>query len=440
MSMQPALKILGVIAAAFLLGACSKDEPANARPKLVINWFQWPPADGLQQLAAEYSAANGIDVRVEQIPITSWQEKVFLEFGNTQTAFDIVIGDSQWIGRGATKGLYLELTDWLPTVTDMAEIHPRAARYLCEYPEGSNRWYAAPCETDATGLVYRKDWFEDPAEQAAFELRYGRKLSVPATWNEFRDVAEFFQRPEQKRYGCVLTTGRAYDALTMGLQSLLWAFGGTWHEPGSNRVVGFLDTPGSAAAVDFLAQLIKLGPKGAENLDYGQANENFSNGSTAMLVNYFAFFPAIHEQFGDKVGFAVVPAKDGKRVASLGGQGMSISTRIPKEQQERAKAFIAWFLRREVQEKWVTKPGGFTANTQLLASAGFRAQTPYNAPFADSIDSMQDFWNVPVFNELLSATQRYVGLALDGDMPTAQALKELALEKERILREAGLLK
>jgi multiple sugar transport system substrate-binding protein len=440
MNMRSTLHALGFLVAGLLLAACSNEEKAAAKPKLTLWWFQWTPADGLQELANEYGAQTGVEVKVEQIPLSSYQDKVFLEFGNSRTAFDIVIGDSQWIGRGASKGLYVELSDWLPTVTDMTQIHPRAARYLCEYPEGSNRWYAAPCETDAVGLAYRKDWFLDPAEKSAFQAKYGRALSVPATWEEFRDVAQFFQRPEQKRYGCVFTTGRAYDALTMGLQNLLWAFGGAWHEQGSHRVVGFLDTPQTAAAVDFFAELIKLGPKGAENLDYGQALENFSNRSTAMMVNYFAFFPGIQKDFGDTVGFAVVPAKDGKRVASLGGQGMSISTRISPEQQERAKLFIAWFLQRKVQEQWVTKPGGFTANTQLLASESFRAQTPYNAPFADSIDTMQDFWNVPVFNELLSVTQRYIGLAIDGEMPTAQALRELALEKERILREAGLLK
>jgi len=52
---------------------------------------------------------------------------------------------------------------------------------------------------------------------------------------------------------------------------------------------------------------------------------------------------------------------------------------------------------------------------------------------------MQDFWNVPVFNELLAAAQRYVGMALDGEKPTAEALHECAVEMERILREAGLL-
>ena len=433
-------KLLGVFLACAALTSCSKDEPAATKPKLTIWWFQWTPANGLQELANEYGAKNGIDVKVEQIPLSSYQEKVFVEFGNDRTPFDIVVGDSQWIGRGATKNLYVELTDWLPTVTDMSKIHPRAARYLCVYPEGSNRWYAAPCETDAVGLAYRKDWFEDPKEQAAFKAKYNRDLVVPTTWEDFRQVAEFFQRPAEKRYGCVFTTGRAYDALTMGLQNLLWAFGGSWHEQGSNRVVGFLDTPGTAAAVDFLGSLIKLGPKGSENLDYGQALENFSNGSTAMLVNYFAFFPGIYETFKDKAGFTVVPSKDGKRIASLGGQGMSISTKIPKTQQELAKAFIAWFERRDVQEQWVKKPGGFTANTEILSSPAFRSQTPYNGPFADSIDTMQDFWNVPVFNELLSVSQRYIGLAIDGQMPTQQALKELAIEKERILREAGLLK
>jgi hypothetical protein len=46
---------------------------------------------------------------------------------------------------------------------------------------------------------------------------------------------------------------------------------------------------------------------------------------------------------------------------------------------------------------------------------------------------------VPAFNKLLAVTQRYVGMAVDGEMPTAEALKKLALEKERILKEEGLL-
>jgi multiple sugar transport system substrate-binding protein len=417
-------------------GGGAKTAPAGS---IVVWWFQWAPADGLAELGKEFEKETGIAVNVEQIPLSSYQEKAFLEFGGSRSRFDILIGDSQWIGRGATKGLYLELTDWLPSVVDLKTIHPRAAKYLCEYPAGSGKWFAAPCETDAIGMAYRKDWFEDPAEKAAFQQKYGRELGVPQTWEEFRDVAQFFQRPDEKRYGCAMPSDRAYDGLTMGVQNLLWAFGGMWHEEGSTKVVGFLDTPGTVEAIEFFRGLVQLGPKGAERLDYGQVLEAFTNGSTAMLLNYFAFFPGIEQKFGDKVGFAVVPGHAGKRVASLGGQGMSVSTKIPKEQQELAKKFIAWFLKKETQEKWITKPAGFTANAEILASEAFRGKTKYNGPFADSVDAMQDFWNVPCYNELLAATQRYVGMAVDGEMPAAEAMKKLAEETERILKEAGLL-
>lgn len=432
--------LLAVTALAATWGGCGGGEPAAPAPqKLVIWWFQWDPATGLQELGRDFQRETGIEVAVQQIPLASYQDKVFLEFGGARTPFDVVIGDSQWIGRGATKGLYLELTDWLPTVVDLATIHPRAAKYLCEYPEGSGRWYAAPCETDAVGLAYRRDWFEDPAERSAFLARYGRELAVPETWEQFREVAEFFHRPAEKRYGCALPSDRSYDGLTMGVQNLLWAFGGRWHAEDSLRVVGELDTPGTAEAIEFFRKLLALGPNGAERLDYGQVLEAFTNGSTAMLLNYFAFFPGLQAQFGDRVGFAVVPGHDGRRVASLGGQGLSISTKVPPEQQALAKRFIAWFLQRETQEKWIQKPAGFTANIEILRSAEFRARSPYNGPFADSVDAMQDFWNVPVFNELLAVTQRYVGMAVDGEMPTMEALHALAAEKERILREAGLL-
>jgi multiple sugar transport system substrate-binding protein len=188
-----------------------------------------------------------------------------------------------------------------------------------------------------------------------------------------------------------------------------------------------------------MKRLIALGPNGSSQLGYGQVLEAFSNGSTAMLLNYFAFFPSIHEKFGDQVGFAVVPGKDGRRVASLGGQGLSISSKIAPERIELSKRFIAWFLQREVQEKWITKPAGFTANTEILKSPEFRARAPYNAPFADSIDTMQDFWNIPVFNRLMALSQRYIGMAIDGEMGTTEALDALAKDTEDALREKDLL-
>ena len=61
---------------------------------------------------------------------------------------------------------------------------------------------------------------------------------------------------------------------------------------------------------------------------------------------------------------------------------------------------------------------------------------PYNAAFAQSIDIVQDFWNVPVYNELIASTAQQLGEALDGKKSSKDALSELAAEHEKILSQA----
>ena len=104
------MRMLGLAAALLLAVQTGGAEDK----KITIWWAQWDPAAALQELGHEFAQETGIAVEVYQIPWPAYQDQVFLNFGNKQTDFDIVVGDSQWIGRGATKGLYLELTDWLP--------------------------------------------------------------------------------------------------------------------------------------------------------------------------------------------------------------------------------------------------------------------------------------------------------------------------------------
>ena len=48
---------------------------------LTIWWFQWAPADGLQELAEEFGRKETVTVKVHQIPGRAYQDKVFQEFG-----------------------------------------------------------------------------------------------------------------------------------------------------------------------------------------------------------------------------------------------------------------------------------------------------------------------------------------------------------------------
>jgi multiple sugar transport system substrate-binding protein len=440
-----------VIAVALPLAgaACKKDEapaapapaatPAAPAPKekqkLMIWWAQWAPADGLQELASEWAAANDAEVKVHQIPWGSFQDQVFQEFGKNQTSFDVVVGDSQWLGRGATKNLYLDLSDWLPKAVDMKTLHPNAVKYLAEYPTGSGKYFAAPAETDAMGFAYRKDWFEDAKEKEAFKKKYRKDLAPPVTWDDLKQIAEFFTRPADKKFGLAMVTGRSYEEVIMGFEQVLYAFGGTWSKPGTQQVKGALDSADAVKGLDFFKGLLKFGPPGGSKLGYGEVLEPFTNGSTAMIFNYFAFYPTLSKQMGDKIGFFAMPKQGERRFATLGGQGFSISAKVKPEQQELAKKFIGWFLQTETQKKWVQKPGGFTANAQLLSSEDFKKATPYNEAFSQSMDILVDFWNVPVYNELIAATVQHLGEALDGKKSSKDALTALAAEHEKILSQ-----
>jgi multiple sugar transport system substrate-binding protein len=154
---------------------CARKGPAEKAEKIVIAWAQWAPADYLAKLSKDYTQETGTEVVVEQIPWPDFQAKIFTAFAAQDDAYDMVVGDSQWLGRCSdlAGNHYLELTDWMNENLAVDSFSEMALMNLGEYPKGSGRYWAVPAETDAVGFAYRKDLFEDPDEMAAFRARYG---------------------------------------------------------------------------------------------------------------------------------------------------------------------------------------------------------------------------------------------------------------------------
>ena len=85
----------------------------------------------------------------------------------------------------------------------------------------------------------------------------------------------------------------------------------------------------------------------------------------------------------------------------------------------------------------MNKPGGFTANAAILKSDAFkRGDARTTRPSRSRWTSIQDFWNVPVYNELIASTAQQLGEALDGKKSSKDALVALAAEHEKILSQA----
>ncbi|MDK3160713.1 sugar ABC transporter substrate-binding protein [Anaerolineae bacterium CFX9] len=416
---------------------------AQGVTELNIWWAEWDPANYLQQIGNEYEEATGIRVNVVQTPWGSYYDRVATEWAAQGTAFDMVVGDSQWLGQGVTEGHYMDLTEFLVGEGIVDTVTPATLTYYGEYPTGSGNYYAYPTEGDANGWAYRADLFEDPDNMAAFEAEYGYPLAVPETWAQLRDIAEFFTRPDEGLYGIGVYTQIDYDAITMGFENVLFSFGADWKDDDYN-VLGVVNSPEAVAALELYRELYTFAPPGTNNAFFAEMNDLFINGQAAMIMNYFAFFPALDNPninpYRDSTGYFSMPAgPDGQRFAALGGQGTSVNNYISDERKAASLDFLRWFATEEVQARWA-ELGGYTCNIAVLESEAFLTQTPYNAAFAETMTFVKDFWNIPEFGQLLEVAQRYLhGYIVGGEGDAQDVLDNMAAEMDEILVNAGYL-
>ena len=82
--------------------ACGTSAYAQDK-ELTIFWAEWDPANYLQELVNEYEKETGVKVTVETTPWSDFQTKAFTEFNAKGSAYDMVVGDSQWLGAGLRR-------------------------------------------------------------------------------------------------------------------------------------------------------------------------------------------------------------------------------------------------------------------------------------------------------------------------------------------------
>jgi multiple sugar transport system substrate-binding protein len=434
------MKWAGVLAAAALALSA---RAVYAAETLTILWAQWDPANYLQELVKDYEKASGVKIKVETVPWPDFQTKAFREFAAQGDAYDMVVGDSQWLGAGSTGGHYVDLTDFFAKHNVAKLMAPATVTGYAEYPKGSGKFWAIPLEGDATGWAYRKDWFEDPKEKAAFKKKYGYDLAVPKTWAQMRDIAEFFHRPNEKRYGIAIYTDNGYDALVMGYENLLFGYGADWGDYSTYKVQGYVNSKEAIEALKLYKDLYSFTPPGWGKVFFLEDNQAITEGLAAMSMNFFAFFPALTNPATNKhakvTGYFANPAgPSGKRFAALGGQGVSI-IKYSKKQAEAMK-FLEWFIKDDVQKKWA-ELGGYTCSAKVLSSDAFRKATPYNEAFYQTMFMVKDFWAVPEYAELLDATNKRLHPFIVGGKGTAEeTLNALAKDWEATFKKYGRVK
>jgi multiple sugar transport system substrate-binding protein len=423
--------VTGLLAGLSLALASGVSIHAASAEELTIFWAEWDPANYLQELVNDYTAETGVTVTVQTTPWPDFQTKAFTEFNAHGDAYDMVVGDSQWLGAGSTQGHYVDLTDFFNEHKLNDVMAPATVEYYAEYPKGGKKYWAIPLEGDAVGWSYRKDWFEDPKEKEAFKAKYGYDLAVPQTYQQLRDIAEFFYRPDEKKYGIAIYTDNSYDAMAMGVESAIFSYGGELGDYASYKVDGVINSKEAAAGLQMYKDLYKFTPPGWGKTFFVEDNQALTGGLAAMSMNFFAFFPPLVNKatnpYADVTGFFANPAgPDGKRFAALGGQGISIISYSKK--QDEAKKFLEWFIKDETQKKWA-ELGGYTCSQAVLKSEAFQNATPYNKAFYDTMFMVKDFWATPEYAEILDQFNQNIYPFVVGGQGTAQEALDKTAEQ-----------
>ncbi len=426
-------------------------QPTSAPPaasgvkEIKILWAQWDPADYLQQMGNLYEKETGVKVTVVQEPWGTFGDRFFTAMAAKSTEWDGVVGDSQWLGQGATSGYYVDLTDFMKSNGIDTSVTPATLQYYGEYPAGSGKYWAYPTEGDADGWAYRKDLFDDPKEQAAFKAKYNRDLAVPKTFAELKDIAEFFTRKDQGLYGVAIYTQKDYDAITMGVENTMFPWGGSWQDK-DNNVMGVVNSQQNIDAVQFYKDLYDCcQAPGLSNAFFTETNDAFTSGKAVMAMNYFAFFPALTNektnQFAKGTSFFPNPAgPKGDRGAALGGQGMSVISFIDDAHKQAMYDFIKWFASEKNQAQWAAL-GGYTCNANVLKTDTFLKAQPFNPAFAETMTFVKDFWNIPIYAQLLTVTQtNFSKFIVEGQGTAKETMDTIATEHDKILKENGFIK
>jgi multiple sugar transport system substrate-binding protein len=396
--------------------------------ELNIFWAEWDPANYLQELVNDYTKETGVKVTVSTTPWSDFETKTFREFAAKSGTYDMIVGDSQWLGAGSTQGHWVELTDFFKKNNLEGLFLPATISGYAEYPIGSKKYWAIPLEGDANGWSYRKDWFEDPKEMAAFKAKYGYDLGVPKDYKQMRDIAEFFYRPDQKRYGIALYTDNSYDAVAMGVEQTIFSYGGELGDYATYKIDGIVNSKEAIEGLKAYRDLFKFGPPGWGKAFFLENNQAITENLAAMSMNFFAFFPALANPATNKnaagTGFFANPAgPTGKRFSALGGQGISIVSYSKK--RDASVKFLEWFIKDSTQKRWADL-GGYTCSKAILESADFQKATPYNKAFYDSMLMVKDFWATPEYAELLTQlNNRVYPYVINGKGTPEEALNGL---------------
>ena len=426
--------------------------PPSAAPEAM-----WP---AFQSYAKEKYGYDVSDLAFAEAPFGELFQKIAPTLASGSNEFNLMIVDSQWLGALSEPGWIVKAYEVFALNPEL-DIEPYSSLVTNTYqvyPDGSGQRWGFPQMPDTQGVFLRKDWLEDPANQAAFKDATGKDL--PTTYEEyenilmddFLEIVDFFNDPSGGVYGTAMMYSKEYDFFSCAYYPFAYSTGGEIWNPETNDVYGILNSEVNAAAMEKFVGLSEYQPETFATQGIGDMIDLFTQGRAFSAFQWLAVGAFMHNPEAPEGGvqspdqYLAIPLPkfqgpdgDANIIGAMGGQPWVINSFNDDDQMRVSVDFLKWWYLPETQDVFILENGGLPWSKSGAANPAY-ADIPYLKPFLYMLGEgrSQDFWHLPEYSEMLAVQQEaFNGYATGTVSSAAEALDYSAAKQQEILFNAG---
>jgi multiple sugar transport system substrate-binding protein len=320
--------------------------------------------------------------------------------------------------------------------------------------------YGVPMEAFLKTYVYRTDLFENAKNKSAFQQKYGRELAPPKTWEEYRDIAEFFtqQGKGKSLWGTTVQAG-SHPAAFYEMAKTIWPAHGVynwginqenWKATSANG--GELDSPKAVEALEFWTGLLKFAPPEATQSTWDEVASSFAAGRAAQgwvygeNIAWIATDPERSKVVGE-VGVDIGPVEksalsDAEADKGYIGYYDGGAFGVPRTSKnpEAALLFVQYVAQPSVQEGWV-REAARVVRTDTFETATIKQLDPKTGGYYTFLQERGDLYGgappFPFHNDIREVILPFVQNAIAGKQTPKEALTDAAKAVDAQLVKLG---
>ena len=294
--------VLAVTMAGTMLAGCGAKKEVKNKNSITVLVESGSPAEALaKETAASFEEETGCEVIIDAVAYTGMYDKLSTEIKAKQAAHDVACMDVVWLAAFADAIEAIndaDTSDFLPTLQESGTI------------DGSLLGY--PMWVNTKVLIYRKDLIPED--------------KVPQTWEEYQALAKELKTDDMSG---TTVFGSGSDAVCSFLDFACQAGaeGLVFDKDGNVNITdqAYVD------ALNFMVENATADYTPDDSLATAstESQELFTNGKTAMQLNWSHQYPAAVEALGaDKVGCAPMIGGSAGVGATTGPDYMDLTLKI----------------------------------------------------------------------------------------------------------------